>query len=283
MIGGALPRSRATSRLVSSPSRPAPIDTLAPDVARGIEVVAFDVDDTLTTHGVLSREAYDALWSLRDAGLALVAATGRPYGWADVWARLWPIDCAVAENGACWVWREGGGVRKGYAAPAENRTAQQATLVRISEDVLASVPSAKLAQDQPMRATDLAFDIGETQRLPRADVEAIEAVMHAHGARTLVSSVHVHAFFGEHHKGTGILAAYEDRHGRRLDPSRVLFLGDSPNDAGAFATFDASVGVANVASALSRLPVAPRWITSREAGLGFAEATTLLLARRRVR
>lgn len=263
-----------------TPRPPLPLEALDHTTAQAIEVVAFDVDDTFTTHGVLAREAYAAAWDLHEAGLRLVAATGRPHGWADVWARLWPVELAVAENGACWVWREGGGVRTGFAAPAERREADQLVLQRIAARVLVEVAGSRVAQDQPMRVTDLAFDIGETQRATPETIDAIRDIIHAEGARTLVSSVHVHAFFGEHHKGTGILAALAARDGRSLDPARVLFLGDSPNDAGAFATFPASVGVANVTRHLPRLDPPPRFVATREAGLGFAEIAATLLARR---
>lgn len=273
--GGFSPRSDGAAT-----GTPSPIESLDTATALKIELVAFDVDDTFTTHGVLSRDAYTALWSLHESGLRLVAATGRPHGWADVWARLWPIDYAVAENGACWVWREGGGTRTGYTVSDAEREQQRQTLARIREHVVAKVARAKVAQDQSMRATDLAFDIGETQRLSTEEVEAIRTIMLAHGARTMVSSVHVHAYFGEHDKGTGIRDAHRARYARALDPSTVLFLGDSPNDAGAFAAFSATVGVANIAPSLDRLPVAPRFITRHEAGAGFAEAVSCLLERR---
>ena len=60
----------------------------------------FDLDDTLLTHGVLTRAAYGALWDMHDAGLRLVAVTGRPSGWGEVIVRQWPVDGVVAENGA---------------------------------------------------------------------------------------------------------------------------------------------------------------------------------------
>ncbi|MCC6875768.1 MAG: hypothetical protein IT378_15785 [Sandaracinaceae bacterium] len=52
---------------------------------------------------------------------------------------------------------------------------------------------------------------------------------------------------------------------------RWLFVGDSGNDAAAFAFFSLSVGVANVREHLARLPVPPAYVTERERGAGFAE------------
>lgn len=52
---------------------------------RAIRGVLFDLDDTLLSHGVLTEEAYSALWLLRRHGLRLVAVTGRPSGWGRCW------------------------------------------------------------------------------------------------------------------------------------------------------------------------------------------------------
>ena len=81
------------------------IEELSAESARAIEGVVFDVDDTLTNGGVVEQEAYAALFRLRDAGLARIAVTGRPLGWMESVALMWPIDLAVGENGAGWIWR----------------------------------------------------------------------------------------------------------------------------------------------------------------------------------
>lgn len=67
---------------------------------RGIVGVFTDIDDTLTTDGAITADALQALGRLRDAGLPLVAITGRPVGWSEPFARRWPVDAIVAENGA---------------------------------------------------------------------------------------------------------------------------------------------------------------------------------------
>jgi hypothetical protein len=40
------------------------------DEARRLQGVLFDLDDTLLSHGRLTRAAYDALWALHEGGLA---------------------------------------------------------------------------------------------------------------------------------------------------------------------------------------------------------------------
>ena len=68
-----------------TPLRDAPRATLA-----AIEGVIFDVDDTLTTRGLLTVPAYGALARLREHGLGAIAVTGRPLGWSDAMAASWP-------------------------------------------------------------------------------------------------------------------------------------------------------------------------------------------------
>ena len=44
--------------------------------------------------------AYEALERLQAAGIKVVPITGRPAGWCDHIARMWPVDGVVGENGA---------------------------------------------------------------------------------------------------------------------------------------------------------------------------------------
>jgi len=67
---------------------------------RGLLGVLTDIDDTLTTDGVITPDALQALADLKAAGLAVIAITGRPVGWSEPFARSWPVDAIVAENGA---------------------------------------------------------------------------------------------------------------------------------------------------------------------------------------
>ena len=68
--------------------------------AQGIRGLLFDIDDTLTSEGRLTAGAYAALERWHAAGRLAVPITGRPAGWCDQIARLWPVDAVVGENGA---------------------------------------------------------------------------------------------------------------------------------------------------------------------------------------
>ena len=77
-----------------------PIKEFPEGERRRVRGLLCDIDDTLSTAGRLSAEAYGALERLKEAGLLVVPVTGRPAGWCDHIARMWPVDAVVGENGA---------------------------------------------------------------------------------------------------------------------------------------------------------------------------------------
>ena len=83
---------------------------------KGVRALAFDIDDTLSTDGKLTSDAFVALWQLRAAKFALVPITGRPAGWCDHIVRFWPVDAVVGENGAFTMVMQNGKIQEqGYA------------------------------------------------------------------------------------------------------------------------------------------------------------------------
>lgn len=249
---------------------------------RSLFGVCFDVDDTVTTHGTLDPAAYAAMFALRQSGLKLLACTGRPLGFAEIIARTWPVDAAVGENGAGFIARDGKALRTGYWDPAELRTRQQAQLVAIRERVARELPEVMVSSDAWARRCDLAFDVGEQVSLPRATVDALVRVMATEGAHTSVSSIHAHAQLGDHDKARGVAMAARELWAMPLEQvaSAFLFVGDSGNDAAAFAFFSLTAGVANVVQHLDRLPRPPGFVTQAAYGAGFAELASALVALR---
>ena len=71
--------------------------------ARRIRYVLTDIDDTVTTDGRLTATAYQALEALDQAGILVIPITGRPAGWCDHIARMWPVYAVVGENGAFYM------------------------------------------------------------------------------------------------------------------------------------------------------------------------------------
>ena len=66
----------------------------------GVRAVFTDIDDTLTTDGLLTAPAFSAMWALHNANIAVIPVTGRPAGWCDHFARMWPVEGVIGENGA---------------------------------------------------------------------------------------------------------------------------------------------------------------------------------------
>jgi hydroxymethylpyrimidine pyrophosphatase-like HAD family hydrolase len=259
-----------------------PLSALAPDEARRLRGLLFDLDDTLLSHGVLTRAAYDALWTLRDAGLALVAVTGRPSGWGEVIVRQWPVDGCVTENGAVHLVREGRGVARIDACDEAERHARTARLAQLVERVRAVVPEARLSDDSHARVSDVTWDIGELVTLPPDRVRLVVAEIERAGARSTQSSVHLHATYDLDDKASGAIRFCERRLGVPPDAAvvRFAFAGDSGNDAACFAAFRTTFGVANVVRSVSRLSLTPRYVAAGEMGDGFAEIAAAILAAR---
>jgi HAD superfamily hydrolase (TIGR01484 family) len=239
--------------------------------------MVLDVDDTLTRRGVLEVEALEALHRIRAMGRRAILVTGRPIGWAETLAAVLPVELAVGENGAGWAFmRDVQGKRaldRGRfesEAEAQVRSAKSAALLA---RVRAELPEVRLATDHPLRVCDLAFDVGEAERLSEAEVARLRALATSQGAEVVVSSVHLHAIFGTWNKADGVARAASAVLGVAPDElfSRWIFVGDSGNDAPAFARFARTVGVANVIDHLAALPVPPRFVTTLDRGRGVRE------------
>ena len=259
-----------------------PLASLSQETAQGLVGLLFDLDDTFLTHGVLERDAYDALWSLHAAGMKLVAVTGRPSGWAEVFVRQWPIDGAVTENGAVHVVREGKGVAIAFDGTQSEVATRRAALDRLVGIVERELPHVTLADDVHARRSDVTWDIGERVRLPIEDVQRLATIVVREGARTTRSSVHLHASFERDDKASGVIRFLRERFsedvGRALH--RYAFVGDSANDAACFSAFQTTFGVANVRAFVRTLSVPPRYVATAERGAGFAEIARTLLALR---
>ncbi len=254
----------------------APLDAMPEALRLGIRGVLSDIDDTITTHGKLTAQAYGALEALHAAGLLVIPVTGRPAGWCDHIARMWPVDAVIGENGAFamrYDKRAGKLVRR-FVTDDTERAAQRARLHDIGLRITRLVPGCAFASDQRYRETDVAIDFCEdVPALPSSAVDRIVELMEAEGLTAKVSSIHVNGWFGRYDKLSMAATLLAEDFGIDLDTERerFVFVGDSPNDAPMFAFFPLSVGVANVRVLAERIPTLPSYVTTQEGGAGFAE------------
>lgn len=270
-------------------------DCPAPELA-GCTRLFFDVDDTLTWRGRLPEEAARALYRAKDAGLSLVAVTGRSFAWGEMLVRLFPLDAVVTETGAQALWwagdaSVGANLRVIFHEPDENeRTRLSGLRAATTKTVLARVSTARLARDNVGRVSDTAFDlIEEGDPVSVDDAGRIRALLVEGGLALAQSSVHINAFaFGR--SGPFDKASMVDRllhvsasTTLRSAAATLCYVGDSQNDGPLFAAAGLSVGVGNVSAHLSALRAkgqAPRFVVDGSGGFGFAQVVNALLAAR---
>lgn len=262
-----------------------PIQQFGAEQAGAIHTVITDIDDTVTTDGALTAGAYSALEQLHRSGLRVVVTTGRPAGWCDHIARMWPVDAVVGENGGCCYWYDRA-TRKlavRHSLDPDQLRANRQKLDAVARQVLAEVPGTALASDQFCRLYDVAVDFCEdVPPIGDAGVARIVQIMEAAGMTAKVSSIHVNGWFGAYDKLSMSRQVLRDLFGVDVDTDRERFIyaGDSPNDAPMFAHFPNAVGVANVRDFAGRMDALPRYVTQARSGEGFAELAAHLLALR---
>ena len=268
------------------PSRPwaeVPAHCLA-----GLRGVMSDIDDTLTAAGQLDPPAARALLALAEAGMSVIAITGRPLGWSRDLLQAEPaaatLRAVVAENGAVALLPQAGGgqARVEYAQDTATRKHHTRRLRQVLARIVAEVPGAVAARDSAGRVTDIAIDHSEFTHLSSAAVTRVVVLMQAEGMQATVSSIHINGWFGTHDKFSGAAWMVQRLFGRRLDDELAgwVYVGDSTNDQAMFGRFPLSVGVANVLHFRDQLQTWPAWITRGERGQGCAEVAAAVLASR---
>ena len=248
----------------------------------GIKGICFDIDDTFSSHGKITAVAFDSLWRLKKAGFTLIPVTGRPAGWCDLIARFWPVDGVVGENGAFSFYMGEGKRKRIDTLPEADAKLAKSKLHALKTAILAKYPHAEFASDQGYREYDLAIDFCEdVPAWKEADVDALVKFCEAQGAIAKISSIHVNAWFGHYTKIEGIRHFLKTVGPELKLPEfhELIYAGDSPNDEPMFEAFPLSVGVANVKPFLPKMKHPPKFVTSSEAGAGFAELAELLLSR----
>lgn len=249
---------------------------------RRIRVVLTDIDDTLSTDGKITAAAYTAMERLQNAGIQVAPITGRPAGWCDHIARMWPVAGIIGENGAFYYSYDAATRRmhRVYAQTDSIRLANRQRLDRLATEILAAVPGAAISADQFARDTDLAIDFREDVKpLASDEIDRIVALFEAEGATAKVSSIHVNGWFGDHDKLTMAKTFLADvlSINAEAENTVVAYIGDSPNDAPMWGYFENAIGVANAAQYKGALAAEPKYVCQRESGAGFVEFAEQLL------
>lgn len=202
---------------------------------RKIRFVLTDIDDTLTENGRLPAKSYQALESLQQSGLKVIPITGRPAGWCDHIARMWPVDGVVGENGAFYFTYDSvhQKIKQRFWKDENERASDRKRLAQLRKIILAEVEGCAVASDQAYREADLAIDFCEdVPALSKSTVAQIVDIFEQAGAIAKVSSIHVNGWFGDYDKlsMTRILLAECFQTEMDSAQDQIVFCGDSPND-----------------------------------------------------
>jgi HAD superfamily hydrolase (TIGR01484 family) len=259
-----------------------PFKLFPSEIKSSIKYVLTDIDDTLTLRGRLPGVVFLAMENLQKAGIKVIPITGRPAGWCDHIARMWPVDALVGENGAFYFRYDNKArcMQRRYAKSEDERKQDQEKLASIQARILKEVPGCRVSADQHYREADLAIDFCEdVPPLPMADVQRIKACFEEAGAQAKISSIHVNGWFGSYDKLSMTRLLFEEVFAVSLDTAKeqAVFIGDSPNDGPMFAYFRHSAGVANILRFKDEMDHQPAWVTEKEGGHGFAEMVAGLL------
>ncbi len=268
-----------------APLPPVPVSEIPAELCRRLQWFFTDIDDTLTAGGLIPARSFASLWELHRAGVRVVPVTGRPAGWCDHIARMWPVQAVVGENGAfSYAYdREKRRMTRRYSVPPDELAAGRQRLAGVARRILSEVPGAGIAADQPFRISDYAIDFREdVPSLPPEAVDEICRILAEEGVHYKVSSIHVNYWIGAFDKLSCLEALLREEAGLPLSgmQDRVTFIGDSPNDEPLFHGISHSIAVGNLREFMVKLTHLPRYLTSSDSADGFCEAVEVILRKR---
>jgi HAD superfamily hydrolase (TIGR01484 family) len=262
-----------------------PVSTITNEFCKNLKIVFTDIDDTLTTDGVIPASSYSAIWKLYKNGISVVPITGRSAGWCDYIARMWPVAGVIGENGAFYYSynRKTKKIIRKYTISKYLQKEYRRKIEKLKKRVLLEVPNSAIASDQDFRLFDLAIDIKENIKpLSQNELDKIFDICASEGAINKLSSIHVNCWFGNYNKLTCLQAFLSDTEGKTLEEMQdfIIFAGDSPNDEPLFRELQYSIGVENISDFLDQMSYFPTFITNNKGGEGFQEAVSCILAKK---
>jgi HAD superfamily hydrolase (TIGR01484 family) len=252
---------------------------------KNLEYIFTDIDDTITTDGMMPASTLADIWRLSKYGVSVVLVTGRPAGWCDYFARMWPVAGVIGENGAFYFTydRKNTNMHRVYLQTEAERQAGKDGLERIRHRVLAEVPGCGISSDQAFRIADLAIDFCEdVSPLEEEAINKICKIIEEEGAVFKVSSIHINSWFGEYDKLICFDRFLLDFTGSSLKnlQDKIVYIGDSPNDEPMFKELKHSVAVNNIVKFLDRMEYYPAYKSSLDSGEGFREIVDVILTKR---
>ncbi|OUC14693.1 MAG: HAD family hydrolase [Alkalinema sp. CACIAM 70d] len=234
-----------------------------------VQLIATDMDGTLTQQGKFSPALLQSFEHLADRGIPVVIVTGRSAGWVSAISHYLPIAGAIAENGGLFYQ----GDRWQWLVPLLDLQKHRQALADTFASLKAQFPQLQESADNCFRLTDWTFDV---QGLSLEQLQALASCCEAQGWTMVYSTVQCHIKLPEQSKLQGLQQVLRTAF-PTIDPQQVVTVGDSPNDESLF-QMPLSVGVANVQHYVDQLSQLPQFVTQAEEGIGFCELVELILS-----
>mgnify|MGYP000283008110 CR=1 FL=1 len=250
-----------------------------------VELLLTDLDDTVTTHGLLTGEVYQSLWALNEAGVQVIVVTGACAGWCDHLARSWPIAGVIGENGAFFFSREGsvidhGKLQRQYWSTLEQLQQDQRQLMAKFSATFKDFDQY-LTHDQHYRLAEVAINVNQDLAVPALERrDAVLAFCQQEGISHSVSSIHINTWVAQNSKRAMCERVVQQYFKQPISelPDQLIYSGDSPNDQEMFSTVKLSVGVANILAVKDQLKTLPTYLTTGSHGQGFDQIAAAILA-----
>ena len=232
-----------------------------------VQLIATDMDGTLTQQGQFTPRLLQSLQELAAAGLSVVIVTGRSAGWVNGLAHYLPVAGAIAENGGLFYAKDQPDPLMLSELPDLARHRRQ--LAALFQQLQQQFPHLQESTDNRFRLTDWTFDV---QGLSQEDLQWLTHSCQSQGWGFTYSTVQCHIKPLVQDKAIGLQQVLQT-YFPQVSPTQVLTVGDSPNDESLFDpdAFPNSVGVANVAHYTDQLTHQPAYMTDAPEVGGFCQ------------
>ena len=249
------------------------------------EMLLTDLDDTITTHGLLTASVYQSLWALNQAGVKVIIVTGACAGWCDHLARSWPVTGVIGENGAFYFSREGdvadhGKLQRHYWTTLKQLKDEQQQLLATYSSHFDNFDDY-LTHDQHYRLAEVSININQDLDAPALERRnEILAFCQQQNISHSVSSIHINTWLSDNSKRSMCERVVQHYFGQSIGelPDQLVYAGDSLNDEEMFSTVNRSVGVANIAAVQSQMTSLPTYITPDSHGAGFEQIAAAIIS-----
>ena len=243
-----------------------------PEKLIDIQLVATDIDGTLTRDGKFTRELLESIDLLNANGIKLLLVTGRSAGWVSAINNYLPVVGSIAENGGVYFSSDG---EFDFLTRIEQIELHREQLANRFWELQEAYPQIEESVDNQFRITDWTFDIGGLTEL---ELNQIANQCQSWGYSFTYSTIQCHIKPQRQEKGSAILQVLK-QYFPEIQRTQIIAVGDSPNDASMFdrSLFPHSVGVANIQHYTSQLNHQPKYITNSPEVAGFCELVNSLI------